>query len=168
MATTPSLSKMMLAKTLSQCGYSIDQKVISCLPDFFLTLKLLADGTVENAKQKGFYCFGEAIHTGSGKKEMMAGGDDFIESGKRIKKMMTAFKALGAGNDLRILRISGLSVEAIWKPHGTDSTKDVFIPYYSSVRAVTPLKSYEEPAFLSLLQPLARKKLVASASIAPL
>ena len=168
MASTPHVSKLMFNATLQLCGYKVSPNV-RCLPDYMATLSQVAGGSLEQARQDGFYCFGEGTNR-QGAIEPLAGGDDFIESGPRIERLHKGYKLLAAqyGNaELRILRISALAIEALWSHQPAAPAKDVFIPYFSSVKAITSLSSFDAPTLLALLQPLAQQKLVRVGVIQP-
>lgn len=166
MAATPTVSKKMFVLTLKQYGYAIAESAVRCLPDYLATLRFIADGTLVHAKQKGFYCFGEARKQSNA--EVVAGGDDFVESGPRIRRLEEAFRKLAAkGGELRVLHVSALAVEAVWRHDPSDAANDMFVPYASSVKAIVPLETYSNGSFLAILRPLAERKLLQAGSIQP-
>lgn len=169
MASTPIVSKKMFDLTLKLYGYSIAEENVRCLPDYSATLQFIANGTLRHVKQNGFYCFGAA--TKKDDAEVVAGGDDFIESGRRIERLEKAFRELSPApkNDtnLRILRITALAVEAVWRPHESDPDKDVFVPFYSSVKAIVALERYSGASLLAILQLIAQRKLARTSSVQP-
>jgi hypothetical protein len=162
MEQTTATAKAAFLRSLKRFGKEASAADVVSLPEYFSSMQKLADAGFTAAKQNGHYAFtlkGDAV-----------GGDGVsIETGSRIENLRNAYKKvnLGAGRKARILRVSALSVEAIWVHEAANPQKDVFIPFYSSVQGIRALETYQRGEFTSLVDALVHFKL-AHPAILPL